>query len=537
MYQKNFLKYLISVFLLLFFISLIAPDCAFSQSKKTKKKENDANGNFTDGNYDVALNQYLKLFQKDKLNIDYNFKIGACYLNTNIDKPLALSYLEFAAKQSNQPNDVFFYLGQAYYYAYQFDKAKDMYEKYSMLDKKTISADEDLRKRYEKAMRYLQNAKDLTKRPTNVVFTNLGKVINSNKADYNPFITDDEKTLFYTSNRKYISDFQEYTNDIYMSNVTFWGRWGTAKSISSKINTSDEQEIMTGMSRDGEWVFVEPDNSVASFDILLSKSVKGRYGDPEVLGLNINSKERESGATVTMSKDTLYFSSKRPGGFGGLDIWMTIKLPDDSWGLPQNLGENINSSDDENMPMLSPDGNTLYFCSNGNNSMGGFDIFYSKRNNFEEKWPRPKNIGYPINDLNDNMSIALSEKGRYGYIAAIRKEGFGDYDIYKVVFKGEEAKPIVFRGKIAVGDSLRNKSPKDFSTDISIIVKEKLASDIFGKYMYNKKNDSFVISLPPGIYDIEVESTNYQPYKKTIEVFDEMINDGVLNYNIFLKPK
>lgn len=536
MYQNSFPKYFISVLTVFFLFSFFVPD-SFPQSKKVKKKENDANGNFADGNFDVALNQFLKIFQKDKLNVDYNYKIGICYLYTNIDKTLALPYLEFAAKQSNATNETFFYLGKAYYYSHQFDKAKDMFEKYHTLDKNTIAADEELRERYDKALKYLDNARDFTKRPLNVTFSNLGKVINSNRADYNPFITDEEKTLFFTSNRKYISEYQEYTNDIYMTNITFWGRWGTAKSIGSKINTSDEQEIMAGMSHDGEWVFIEPDNYIATYDILLSKNVKGKYGEPENPGPVINSKERESGATVTISKDTLYFSSKREGGLGGFDLWMSIKLPDGTWGPPQNLGENINTPDDENMPVLSKDGNTLYFCSDGHNSMGGFDIFYSKRNNVEEKWPKPKNMGYPVNDTYDNMMVSLSEKGKYGYIAAIRKEGYGDYDVYKVVFKGEESKPIVFKGKIAVGDSLRNKSPKEFSTEISIVVKEKLATDIFGKYAYNKKNDSFVISLPPGIYDLEVESPGYKPYKKTIEVVEEMANEGVLNYNIFLKPK
>lgn len=516
---------------------IVTPLNTYSQSKKTKKKENDANGNFSDGNYDVALNQFLKLYQKDKLNVDYNYKVGICYLKTNVDKTLALSYLEFAAKQSSAQNEVFYFLGQAYFHCLQFDKAQDMFNKYSMLDKNNLSTDEEIKKHYELAVKYNTNAKEFVKRPVNVTFTNLGKNINGNKADYNPFIINDEKTIFYTSNRKYVSDFQEFTNDIYMCNTTFWGRWGTAKSISSKINSSDEQEIMTGMSRDGEWVFIDPDNSYGFQDILLSKSIKGKYLEPEKLGENINSKDRESSATVTDSKDTLYFTSKRPDGFGGMDIWMSIRLPDGSWGLPQNLGDNINTPEDENLPLLSKDGNTLYFSSQGHNSMGGFDIFYSKRNNSTEKWPKPKNMGYPINTTYDDMSIAMSEKRRYGYIAAVRKEGFGDYDIYKVIFNSEEARQIVFKGKVAVGDSLRNKSPKEISTDIKIIVKEKLANDVFGKYSYNKKNDSFVISLPPGIYDLEVESSNYQPYKKTIEVVDEMLNEGVLNYNIFLKPK
>ena len=385
----------------------------------------------------------------------------------------------------------------------------------------------------------MNNARELVKRSLNVTFVNLGSNINSIKADYHPFLSENEKTLFFTTNRKYISDFQEFTNDVYSSHITFWGKWASARPLSNKINTPDENEVITGMARDGEMIFIKPDNYVAYNDVCVSKFFKGKYLELEKLDeININTKGHESGATVSINKDTLYFVSDRPGGYGGLDIWMSLLLPNGTWGPPLNLGDGVNTSYNEDMPLLSSDGKTLYFCSEGHNSMGGYDIFYSKRNKAEDMWPKPKNFGYPINNTYDNYQIYMSEKGRYGYMAAVRKEGLGDLDIYKVIFNQEEAKTIVFTGKIAVGDSLRNKPLKEFDPDVSIIVKEKLAEDVFGKYVYNKKNGVFVIALPPGVYEIEVEDPKktYVPFKKTIEVFDEMCNEGVLNYNIWLKP-
>lgn len=515
----------------------IFPEVSFAQNKKLKKKENDASGNFADGNYDVALSQYLKIFPKDKKNVDYNYKIGVCYVMTNIDKTLGLPYLEFAVKEGYSELDAFYYLGLAYFYSHKFDLALDMYNKYLDLAKNDLARDSEEKEKVDRAIEVCKNAKDFVKRPLNVTFMNLGKNVNSNKADYFPFISEDEKSIFYTSNKKYISDFQEFVNDIFYSSITFWGRWGGGKSISSKVNTSDENEIMVGMSLDAEQVLVKPDNGVGFQDIFVSKKEKGRYNELETLGEFVNTKAHESGAALTYGKDTLIFASDRAGGFGGMDLWMSIKLPNGSWGPAQNLGENINTKYNEDMPYISRDGKSLYFSSEGHNSMGGYDIFHSRRKEITEAWPKPKNMGYPISDTYDNKSFCMSEKGRYGYVSAVRKEGLGDFDIYKVVFNSQEAQQIVFRGKIAVGDSLKAKSPKDFDTDISIIVKEKLANDIFGRYAYNKKNDTFVISLPPGMYDIEVESSSYQPYKKTIEVFDEMANEGVLLYNIFLKKK
>ena len=128
------------------------------------------------------------------------------------------------------------------------------------------------------------------------------------------------------------------------------------------------------------------------------------------------------------------FQATRKEGLGGSDIWMVKRDKNGNWGIPVNLGLSINTVYDEINPYLSLDGKKLYFSSKGWNSMGRFDIFYSEWNDKIQNWSEPVNIGFPINDADDNTFISISGDGTFAYVSAVRPEGFGDKDIYEVEF-------------------------------------------------------------------------------------------------------
>ncbi|HHG85958.1 MAG TPA: hypothetical protein ENJ82_14520, partial [Bacteroidetes bacterium] len=131
----------------------------------------------------------------------------------------------------------------------------------------------------------------------------------------------------------------------------------------------------------------------------------------------------------------LFFTSDRPGGFGGRDIYMVKKNEKDKWSDPVNLGSAINTAFDEDAPYFHPDGKSLYYSSNGPGSMGGFDIFVTELEpGSKNSWLPPLNMGPPVNTPDDDIYFVLTEEGKSGYYSSGMEGGFGEKDIYHIKF-------------------------------------------------------------------------------------------------------
>ncbi len=135
-------------------------------------------------------------------------------------------------------------------------------------------------------------------------------------------------------------------------------------------------------------------------------------------------------------------------GFGGTDIYVARRLPNNEWTEPMNLGPTINTQYDEEFPRISADEKTLYFASKGHNSMGGYDVFKSEWDEKLKRWSRPKNLGYPLNTTQDNFTFSMDETGRNGYLSRYLPGGEGDLDIYRVIFNNIEEKLTAVVGHI-----------------------------------------------------------------------------------------
>ena len=490
----------------------------------------DANTNFEDENYEVALKQYLKVYKKVANDAQVNYRIGVCYLKTNFDKKSSLKYLLKA--DSLKPNyypTIQFDIAQAYFHSLNFTKAQEYAQSYTK--SKKLKPDELTT--VDKFLEIIENAKSLTSKPLNVTFINLGKTVNSPQDDYIPFITEDENFMVFTSARKYISDYQQFIKGIYFSKKNN-GIWSAATAASSKIN-SDENEEVVGISKDGNTLLVHVDRLSNPHDIFYSeKNKSGNYGELKDFGPSINSKSSEMGATLTVTCDTLFVASNRPGGFGGFDIYMSFRRPDGSWSPATNIGEPINTANDENYPYITADGKYLYFSCNGRNSMGGYDIYKSKF--ADNKWTEPVNLGYPINDTYDNYNIALTSNSRYGYINKFDENSLGGLDIYRVIFNDVPPTSIAFTGSILVGDSIKNVSYKQVDSLITISVVNKTNPSQAYSYQPSKKG-KYTIALSPGYWELEISGNAYETYKKEYVIRDEQPLQTVYFQNIYLKKK
>jgi len=196
-----------------------------------------------------------------------------------------------------------------------------------------------------------------------------------------------------------------------------------------------------------------------------------------------------------------------------------------------NAGKGVNTPFDEDFPNISPDGKVLYFSSKGHTSMGGYDIFKS---NFDEKnntFLSPKNIGYPINTTDDDMNFRISKNGKYGYIASAKAGGYGDLDIYRVTFNDVESDYSVVIG----GLSSKDGSEINYA-DAFISVNDNITKQLVGNYLPNPATGRFVVILPPGKYQMNIEVPGYRMITKNIEVFDKSSYQAEINMNIeFMK--
>ena len=501
--------YFLPLYLALAALALPLPSPAQPRPGATVEPE-DAAEHWKHNNYPMAQACYKVLVAKSPGNIEYNYRLGVCYLKTNVSKKEAVKYLEVVTKQDKGEPDSWFYLGQAYQTALRFDDAIKAYSKYKEKDTgKEAQANAD------RGIETCNNAKALMKYPLKVTFTNLGKEINSEFPDYYPFVTADEQMIVFTSRRKgnvgaaTVEVDGYYASDIWKSG-SLNGVWQKSKNVGPPVNGNyDEQAV--GLSADGKWMTVYIDNVSTAGDIYLSMNNK-TFQKPEKLNDNVN-KAFETAGSLSPDGNVIFFSSKREGGQGGLDIWMARKLPTGAWALAQNI-TSLNSGYDEDFPFMAPDGRTLYFASKGHNSMGGYDIFVSTWNEEDNTWTNPKNIGYPINTPDDNVTISFTENNRVAYISTVREGGVGDLDIFRVVFDEiQETSYTLVTGKILTPDSSKN-------LDAIITVTNSKSQEEVGTYKPVPQNGKYVMALPPGKYVINIEAAGYKTLIDNVLVFD-----------------
>ncbi len=170
-----------------------------------------------------------------------------------------------------------------------------------------------------------------------------------------------------------------------------------------------------------------------TFDIYVAtrSSTQDVWNPPENLGPTISSSSWEYTANISADGLTLLFSSDRPGGSGGMDMWMTTRpSPDSPWGAPVNLGPTVNSSAWDLSPRLAADGLTLLFHSNRAGGLSGEDIWMSTRATKNDPWGTPKNLGAPVNTSSNDGEAVLSVDGLTLFFNSDRGGGSGNYDLW-----------------------------------------------------------------------------------------------------------
>ncbi len=445
--------------------------------------------------YQHAIFYYEKAHAFNPDNALLNFRLGVCYLHSD-HKFKALDFLNKAlALNPKVDPEIHFYLGQSMQINYEWDNAIAEYKLYqsSLYENKDAEKVQEAKKKIGECNTGIA----LTAKPENVKVENLGPEVNSSNAEYNPHISADESVLIFTSRRNdtyggAVDKYDDhYFEDIYISEKVN-DQWTKARNIGPPVNTKSH-DAAAGISADGHTLFVFKGDRNAG-DIMVSQLGNGRWTKPEDISKLVNSDAHESSACLSSDGNILYFVSDMPGGYGGRDIYKSKwNLGRQEWGEPQNLGVAINTPYDEEGVFIHPDGKTLYFSSKGHKTMGGYDIFISR---FEKgRWSEPQNIGSPINTPDDDVFFEVSASGIHGYYASFKKEGMGEKDIYMVTFNA----PTITLSKMAIlkGVVTDANTGKPLNARIELIDLSK--NEHIGVFNTDVKTGKYLVSLPSGV--------------------------------------
>lgn len=380
---------------------------------------------FDRGEYDTFISKYGK--NAKSLESDMNFKLGEAYrLSNRIHE--SIPYYAEAIKQGINEEAAHIYLARAYRADQEIKKAKAVLESYL-----PEARDEELRKMGEKELESLRKIEDLKTKKSFYRVKNLQE-INTPAAEYAP--TYSNNYLYFTSNREatkiYRATGTGYT-DLYRigtrgANVNM----STLRPLPTVINDPNVNEGTMALSPDGNWlVFAKGNTGKASgnknVNLFFTRFRNNKWSEPRPLTIN-DPDSWDSTPALSPDGTTLYFSSNRPGGYGGDDLYAANLDRRGRWVDVRNLGPEINTHGNENFPFISDDGH-LYFASDGHPGLGKLDIFMANRTGGHIEI---ENLGSPINSPDDDFGFFQFDLTR-GFLSSNRRGGRGDDDIYTFI--------------------------------------------------------------------------------------------------------
>lgn len=486
----------------LFFIFFISFS-AFSQSKWIEKAEQEAESN----NFLGAIKYYKKAYEEQpdiSIKRNLSFEIANCYMAMNLCKE-ALPWFEESIDKHNIQPDLYYHYGNALAKTGNLRKAKKIIE--TGLEKDPDS------KLLKQAMRSIQLAEKNKNQGSPIKITVLD-IINTRYSEYAPAWFGDN--LVFTSSRildendKIDGRTSQGYSDLFIATFDDENkRWFNPEKIKGPLNSKFNDGTFTFDETTYLGYVMQCNKNTSNCVITTAKYDPASDSWNRQRDISINSREHSVGhPSINQTGDVLYFVSDMEGGYGGKDIWKVMKKSDGTWGLPINLGNKVNTVNDEMFPFIMGD-TLLFFASNGHFGIGSLDLFYSYQKDFE--FSEPVNLGYPFNSTADDFALIIKSDLSGGLFSSNRNISKSD-DIFAF-----EGLPFYLNVSGTVKESTSNKP---LQGALIIFDKRGETDTIYtnknGKYSYNR--------FQPFIhYKIIAEKYSYHSDSRTLEITDKDI--------------
>jgi hypothetical protein len=512
--KQGMLHCFVKKYFFIFFLFSLTLNCYGQLTRADKKLFFKADNALDYGDFLSALTIYKQLRAKDSTIQELNYKIGVCMFELKKFRPESKRYFEMVS--ANKFPEANYYLGRLSHLERKYDQAIEYYARYTLTSSENEHSNEET-----DALAAKCNTAILleAKADSEMLIRNLGSSVNTEYAEYAPLLPAEGNFMVFTSRRKNDvfpakDPLGDYFEDIYVA-FRKADTWQPAKMLDTTINTY-LHDAGTGLSADGEKLLLyRTSKDLKSGDIYQSDFVNRKWSKPVMVGPIVNSPEYlETSACYSPDGQTIYFSSNRPGGYGGKDIYAVKKLPGGEWGKPFNLGPSVNTKFNEDAPFVHPIDKVLFFSSEGHRNMGGYDIFKST---YDDRgiYDIAENMGSPINTVDDDIFFVMNTDATMGYFSSQRDGGYGSQDIYSVYLPESNNHMNVYNIYVYDETGVPLKQTEILLTDM-----EK--KSVYGVYKANETSGkTMVISQPGREFRIAIQANGFEPFIGHISLASE----------------
>lgn len=423
-YMLSEINRILKPFLLTMFFIMLS-EVSFSQSYKSTSRK--AVKNFEKARREYLCDNRKALMYADKaLQYDENY-LDALLLKAELYQDMWYDSLALMSYERIFEIDSMAYpksaisLSKLYMKYFCYDKSVSLLNWFLSLS----GQKESVRNIAERELALAKFRKELVENPVDYNPENIGNIVNSSDDEYvNQYYPAEEKIVFTNFHR-----FESLVSENVYVSYMIDSLWTLPELLFENIGAKDIGAA--NISADGSEIYFSSSalgDSYGSCDIYCVKFADGKWSAPNNIN-SINTPEWESQPCLSVDGKELYFvrGNKK---LSATDLFVSYKDDNGNWSKAERLNSKINTEGNERSPFIHYDGKTLYFSSDSHPGMGGYDLFMSRRDANGE-WSKPLNLGYPLNSLNDEMNLVVSNDAVKAFISSQRLDGSGGFDIYE----------------------------------------------------------------------------------------------------------